>query len=96
MKFLLVLLVIGFVSCDKLPNKSGPYKPSGWRPQGATLELPTQYGPPQRQQAPNVEISKEQIQFVGQVSGQISETTTYPSNEYLPPDNDETTVDILI
>lgn len=80
MKFIILCTIIGVVAGDKLPQ--APYPPSGWRPQGATLELPNQYGPPQQQQS-NVEISQQNVHF----AGQYVETTTdfLPSNEYLPP-----------
>lgn len=80
MKFLILCTVIGFVVGDKLPQ--APYPASGWRPQGATFQLPNEYGPPHQQQS-NVEISQQNIHY----AGQFVETTTdfQPSNEYLPP-----------
>lgn len=60
------------------------YAPSGWKPQGARLALPTEYGPPgqvAQNQNLEIEITKENIEF----AGQLGETTTEPNNEYLPP-----------
>lgn len=74
------------VSCVILAAQA-QYAPSGWKPQGARLMLPTEYGPPQAQPEPQaenleIEITKENIEY----AGQLGETTTVePSNEYLPP-----------
>lgn len=38
--FAVLGLTLGF------PEKPAPYAPKGWKPQGARLELPRQYGPP--------------------------------------------------
>lgn len=85
MKFLVVLVAVIAVA-------SAQYGPSGWKPQGARLTLPTEYGPPAASTDPQpqeqdleVEITKENLQFVGQ----LGETTTEPSNEYLPPTTTE-------
>lgn len=53
------------------------YVPSGWKPQGARLTLPTEYGAPgqpagAQPQDLEVEITKENLEFVGQ----LGETTT--------------------
>lgn len=67
------------------------YVASGWKPQGARLVLPTEYGAPVqgaelRAEKSEVEITQENLEFVGQ----LAETTTYePSNEYLPPTTTE-------
>lgn len=71
------------------------YQPSGWKPQGARLTLPTEYGAPApaapveeqpQEQDLEVEITKENLEYVGQ----LGETTTIePSNEYLPPTTTE-------
>lgn len=82
MKQFILFALIGLAVCDKLPSNSAPYEPSGWKPQGAQLALPSEYGPPQlfQQQPTNVEVNQENIQFAGQIS-----ETTPQSNEYLPP-----------
>lgn len=74
-------VVVGLVSAEA-PN--APYPPSGWKPQGSRLELPTEYGAPVQEQKKHyeVEITKENVEY----AGQLGETTTdQPSNEYLPP-----------
>lgn len=57
------------------------YAPSGWKPQGARLTLPTEYGAPGQPEAQpqdlEVEITKENLEFVGQ----LGETTTEQINE---------------
>lgn len=79
MKQFIIFALIGLAVCDKLPT--APYEPSGWKPQGAQLALPSEYGTPAQFQKSNVEVNRENVQF----AGQISETTTPQSNEYLPP-----------
>lgn len=84
MKVFIVCVLIGLAACDKLPTQqSAPYAPSGWKPSGAQLALPLEYGPPQAFRKPDVQVTQERVQFAGQQ--QISETTTQLSNEYLPP-----------
>lgn len=67
------------------------YVASGWKPQGARLALPTEYGAPGqaaevRAENAEVEITRENLEYVGQ----LGETTTYePDNEYLPPTTTE-------
>lgn len=74
------------IACVLVAAVHAQYPPSGWKPQGARLTLPTEYGAPvqqpQQQENVEVEITKENIEFVGQ----LGETTTVqPDNEYLPP-----------
>lgn len=83
MQFFVVTLLIGLSVAEKLP--SGPYPPSGWRPNGAILHLPPEYSP-QRLRQPSVEIRQENVQY----AGQLAETTTAIPNEYLPPSATET------
>ncbi|XP_053688688.1 uncharacterized protein LOC128737936 [Sabethes cyaneus] len=80
MKFFAFCLLLGAVSAEA--PFSG-YAPSGWRPQGAQFRLPTEYGAPVVQQAVDVEVTKENIAY----AGQLVETTTEQNlpNEYLPP-----------
>jgi hypothetical protein len=59
----LVGVVFGF------PETSGPYPPAGWKPQGARLELPRNYGAPREQRTEPTSVI---------------EITTL-TNEYLPP-----------
>lgn len=69
-----------------------------WKPQGARLTLPTEYGAPvvaateaaAPEQDLEVEITQENVEFVGQL-GEIQETTTGQplDNEYLPPTTTE-------
>lgn len=67
-KFVILLCaVLGFVAAS--PEKSGPYPPKGWKPQGARLELPRLYGTPQVQR----NTPSEEVEFTTVV------------NEYLPP-----------
>lgn len=53
MKVIILLLTTVTVFADV---QSGPYKPSGWKPQGARLELPTEYGAPFRKPANLVNV----------------------------------------
>lgn len=46
-----VILLFSTLVIVSLAEKSGPYPPSGWKPQGARLELPTEYGAPFKQPA---------------------------------------------
>lgn len=86
MKFLAVFACVLVVA-------HAQYAASGWKPQGARLMLPTEYGAPivaaesqPQEQDLQVEITKENLEYVGQ----LGETTTYePSNEYLPPTTTE-------
>lgn len=75
---------------------SGPYEPSGWQPDGPQLTLPNQeYGPPAQEYGPppkegaEVEVSQEQIVFVGQSVALVDAEQTI-SNGYLPPAEPET------
>lgn len=85
MKVFIACVLIGLAVCDKLPTQqqSAPYAPSGWKPSGAQLALPSEYGPPQAFRKPDIQVTQERVQFAGQQ--QTSETTTQLSNEYLPP-----------
>ncbi|XP_055531311.1 uncharacterized protein LOC129722101 [Wyeomyia smithii] len=80
MKFFIFCLLLAAVSAEA--PFSG-YAPSGWRPQGEQFRLPTEYGAPVVQQAVDVEVTKGNIAY----AGQLVETTTEQnlSNEYLPP-----------
>lgn len=67
------------------------YPASGWKPQGAAFNLPSEYGPPpaqqeQKEESAEVEITQERLEY----AGQLGETTTFasPSNEYLPANTD--------
>lgn len=88
MKFLVVLACVVALS-------SAEYAPSGWKPQGARLTLPTEYGPPAQvqpqEQDLEIEITKENLEYVGQ----LGETTTEAvaaetTTEFLQP----TTTDV--
>lgn len=82
MKFLVVLACVVVVA-------QAQYRESGWKPQGAKLVLPTAYGAPGVPAQPQdleVEITKENIEFAGQL-GDYSTTT--PNSAYLPPQNNE-------
>lgn len=57
---------------------NGGYQASGWKPSGPALKLPSEYGPPPQTE---VEVSKENIQFAGQVVS----VAPAPNNAYLPP-----------
>lgn len=48
MKMKVIILLLSTLAVASLAEKSGPYAPSGWKPQGARLELPTEYGAPFR------------------------------------------------
>jgi hypothetical protein len=80
MKIVIVLCAIVGLSLG-LPEKDAPYPAKGWKPQGAKLELPRQYGAPREQRA---EPQPDEIEF------------TTLTNEYLPPttaeSNDENDV----
>lgn len=83
MKFLVVFACV-------LAVASAQYGPSGWKPQGARLTLPTEYGAPSapaeaQPQDLEIEITKENLEFVGQ----LGETTTEPSDESLTPTTTE-------
>ncbi|XP_058831501.1 uncharacterized protein LOC131690053 [Topomyia yanbarensis] len=80
MKYFVLCLFLGAVAAEA---PFAGYAPSGWRPQGAQLKLPSEYGAPVVQEPVEVEITQENIAH----AGQLVETTTdqYPSNEYLPP-----------
>lgn len=70
-----------------------PYPASGWKPDGASFKLPTEYGAPvQQPHASEIEITQENVVY----AGMLGETTTVatPSNTYLPPDNDVTTTEL--
>lgn len=59
---------------------SGPYQSAGWRP---AVGLAT----PQQPQS-NVEVTRENVQYVGQVQSVVPVTTAAyatPNNVYLPP-----------
>lgn len=70
------------------------YAPSGWRPQGAQLRLPNEYGAPviQPRKQVQVEISKERIAHAAQIVEQS--ITEQPANEYLPPTTTEQEPDL--
>lgn len=67
------------------------YAPSGWRPQGAQFKLPTEYGPPSQENlhASEIEITRENIQYAGQLGETTTEADLYST--YLPPDDATTT-----
>lgn len=84
MSLCIVLLVISaLVACHC--ESPAPYSPSGWRPSGPSLSLPSEYGPPPGvlPSASFVQLSQENVQFAGQTvevpSGPAS------SSAYLPP-----------
>lgn len=71
---------------------SGPYEPSGWQPDGPQLTLPNQeYGPPAPeygappQDGAEVEVSQENVVFVGQSVALVEAPPKGVTNEYLPP-----------
>jgi hypothetical protein len=73
---------------------SGPYPPAGWKPQGAQLKLPMEYGPPSaklsNEYGPPKSEEKYDVEIEKQELEQLVETTTLSqvSNEYLPPANE--------
>lgn len=87
MKYEIVILFGAFVVycvADISLNNNGspPYPASGWRPKGSNLPIPGEYGAPP---APvTVQVSKENVQFAGQVV-EIPTTAAEPNNAYLPP-----------
>ncbi|XP_055625747.1 uncharacterized protein LOC129768259 [Toxorhynchites rutilus septentrionalis] len=80
MRFFVLCLCLGAVASE---TPFAGYAPSGWRPQGAQLRLPTEYGAPLVQQKVDVKITKENIAH----AAEIAETTTelFPNIDYLPP-----------
>ena len=74
--FIICVSLIG-LSVAEIPSEA-PYAPSGWKPQGAQLTLPSrQYGVPEQSRI--VDISRQRVQFAGQLQ---QETV---NNAYLPP-----------
>lgn len=68
-KFVILLCaVLGFAAAS--PEKPGPYPPKGWKPQGARLELPRQYGTPQVQKN-----APEEVEFTTVVNEYLPPTT---------------------
>lgn len=83
MKFLILLGLIAFC-CAEAPLNG--YPASGWKPQGESFNLPTEYGAPQQQPgASEIEITKENIVYVGQLGESTTTLSAGPSNTYLPP-----------
>lgn len=84
MKFLAVFACVLAVS-------HAQYVASGWKPQGAQLVLPTEYGAPGVEAQPQdleIEITKENLEYAGQL-GEETTTAAEPNNAYLPPTTTE-------
>lgn len=78
--FIICATIIGLAVGDKLPSQAAaPYAPSGWKPSGVQLALPSEYGPPAE---PAVQLTQQRIRFAGQ---QQQQQQREASNEYLPP-----------
>lgn len=86
--FIICATIIGLAASDKLPSQRAPapYAPTGWKPSGPQLGLPSEYGPPAE---PAIQLTQEQIRFAGQQSREAS-------NEYLPPAPADAQVTIFI
>lgn len=85
MTFFILCLFLGAAAAE-VPFAG--YAPSGWRPQGAQLRLPSEYGAPLVQQKVDIEITKENVAHAAAI---VETTTELFSNEYLPP----TTTDLV-
>lgn len=68
MKVKVIILLLSTLAVASLAEKSGPYPHSGWKPQGARLELPTEYGAPFRRPE-NLNNGPQQVDVnVGSIS----------------------------
>lgn len=67
---IVILLCAVLGSVVGAPEKPGPYSPKGWKPQGARLELPRQYGTPQVQRN-----APDEIEFTTVVNDYLPPTT---------------------
>ena len=64
MKIVIVLCTLAGLTLG-LPEKPGPYPAKGWKPQGARLELPVKYGPPEQRNKPDdIEITTSSSDYL--------------------------------
>lgn len=70
--FIIVCVVVGMIAAEK----PAPYPAKGWKPQGARLELPRQYGTPKEQRT-----NPNEVQFTTLTNEYLPPTTTETSND---------------